>query len=198
MLGDGLSFVNSKSGIIMAMNIPLPLEKALIVRDNAWLAYRLNTIWKSHFADIDQDNEVRIVFGRKSRARLGSIGMHGWQGADSRKREYRSRYKDVEGTSIITITGYFKDPRVPEYVIDATIAHEVVHYVHGFHSPRPQLYTNPHAGGVVDKEMIERGLGDTLAQQKRWLKDTWLQVVDPPKRRKRRVIRLSFLHPYCP
>lgn len=166
-----------------------------IQRNDEWLAERLATIWYRHFPDIAQPNEVIINFGRKSRTRLGSIGMTGWQPLGSRAA-YNSRHREI-GVSVITITGYFKDERVPEYVVDATIGHELVHYAHGFHSPHPQLYEHPHKDGVVDKEMKRRGLGDILKQQKVWLRQEWKNIIGPVKRRvRRRRVRLSFLPAY--
>lgn len=165
-----------------------------IARDDDYLTERLAQIWYHHFSDIAQPNDVVIRFGRKLKTRLGSIGMPGWQ---DRHHEfaYRPREKAGQGTSVITITGYFKDGRVPDYVIDATIGHELVHYAHGFHSPHPQLYRYPHQGGVVDKEMRERGMGEILKQQKKWLKKEWLHFAKPTRKR-RRYVRLSFLPAY--
>lgn len=165
-------------------------------RDNDWLADRLAEIWYRYFPDVRQNNEVLIEFGQKSRTRLGSIGMMGWQGIGHRQA-YAGKKTAGHGTSVITITGYFKDERVPVYVVDATIGHELVHYAHGFHSPHPQLYRYPHQGGIVDKEMRKRGMGEILRQQKNWLKAEWQEITKPHRsaiRRKRRVhVRLSFL-----
>lgn len=169
-----------------------------VPRDDDWLANRLADIWYKHFPDIEQPNEVIITFGRKSRTRLGSIGMPGWQDA-ARKVKYTGHKAVPEGTSVITITGYFKDERVPQFAVDATIGHELVHYAHGFHSPHPQLYANAHRGGIVDKELVKRGLGDVLKQQQVWLRTHWIDIVDLPKpRRKRRRSygRMSFLPAY--
>ena len=46
---------------------------------------------------------------------------------------------------------------IPEYVIDTTVAHELVHYMHGFFSPHQRLYKHPHKGGIVTKELKKRG-----------------------------------------
>lgn len=183
--------------IIRTMNNPEFDEKSQNNRDNAWLRSRLEHIWQQHFSDVARLNEIHISFGRKSRTRLGSIGMDGWKGHQSREA-YRSRQALPEGTSLITITGYFTNPLIPEYVIDATIGHELVHYVHGFHSPHPQRYANPHQGGIVDKEMVVRGMGHILAQQKSWLKQEWEAFIGPPtrRRRRRRIVRLPFLRSY--
>ncbi len=146
-------------------------------RDNIWLAYRLASIWASYFTDIASPNEVKIAFGRRSRTRLGSIRMD-------------------QGISVITLTSYFTDLRVPTYVIDTTIAHELVHYAHGFHSPHAQRYRHPHRGGIVDTELRHRLMGEALAQQQHWLKKEWPLIIGPPPRKRRRHTRLSILSIY--
>ncbi len=123
-------------------------------RDNSWLLSRLDHLWTKHFNEISQDNPVVIKFGRFSKFRLGSIKLN-------TKTEF----------SIITITGMFKNPDIPEQVIDHTIGHELVHYAHGFSSPKAKLHKYPHAGGIVDKEMKDRGMGYLVAGYKEWIKE---------------------------
>ncbi|MFY9484069.1 MAG: hypothetical protein WAP74_00390 [Patescibacteria group bacterium] len=127
-------------------------------RDNQWLAERLETIWKTHFADVPIQNQVIVRFGRGARTRLGSI---------------KFGRRIVNPRTYITITGYFRSELVPEYVVDGVLAHELTHYAHGFHSPGQQLYSHPHRRGVVTKELTRRGLGDIVKKQKRWLKAHW-------------------------
>jgi len=142
------------------------------MRDNAWLRSRLDYIWGHYFSDVSKKNEVVALFGQKARTRLGSIK--------------KNRLK--EGISKITLTGFFKDEAIPEVIVDLTIAHELCHYAHGFSSPLPQLFSHPHQGRIVDRELIKRGLGDGLAYQKRWLKREWPKIVGKRVRR-RRIIR---------
>ncbi|MGI6103036.1 MAG: hypothetical protein ACOYBJ_00200 [Patescibacteria group bacterium] len=138
-------------------------------RDNAWLEETLAQLWYRHFSDVPQPNDVRIKFGRRAATRLGSIK---WG---------RKAVKHPDGStqrrSIITMTGYFKDPAIPDDVVRGVIAHELVHYAHGFGGPNPQLYSHPHKGGVVDRELRQRGLGDVLKFEKRWLKDNWREYL---------------------
>jgi predicted metal-dependent hydrolase len=75
--------------------------------------------------------------------------------------------------SYISINSLFRDEEVPEYVIDATLAHEFAHYAHGFHSPLTQKYKFPHKGDVVGKELRQRGLEDMVKDQERWIKDKY-------------------------
>ncbi|MBI3495244.1 hypothetical protein HY065_01305, partial [Candidatus Berkelbacteria bacterium] len=77
----------------------------------------------------------------------------------------------------ITITGYFRSPEVPEYVVDGVLAHELSHYAHGFYSPHARQFRHPHKHGVVDKELTRRGLGGIVKRQKRWLKMNWSQFI---------------------
>ncbi len=122
-----------------------------------------------------------IRFGQHARTRLGSIRQ-------SRNSQYSlGPGPQVLNPSIITITGYFTDEIVPEYVIDLVIAHELCHYAHGFCSPHPQLYKNPHEGKIIDKELYGRGFGENIKKQKAWLKTEWPAIVGLPKRR--RIIR---------
>ena len=123
-------------------------------RDNNWLLFRLDFIWNKHFADIPQKNKVFIKFGRFAKYRLGSI-----------------RLNKKTKASIITITSMFKDLKIPSEVVDHTIGHELVHYAHGFSSVHPKLHRYPHAGGVVRKEMKERGMENFYQSYKSWIKE---------------------------
>lgn len=122
-------------------------------RDNAWLLARLDDLWSENFTDIPQVNPVFIKFGRFSKLRLGSIKM-----APGSNKTY------------ITITGMFKDSKIPQTVVDHTIAHELCHYAHGFSSPHQRLHRFPHEGGVIKKEMETRGLIHLFNAYKKWIK----------------------------
>jgi len=153
------------------------------MRDDTWLFEKLDELWDGHFSDIPQHNDVVIKFGRKARQRLGSI-----------KQETRSRLDllNKNRKTIITINGLFRDVRVPEYVVISTIAHEMCHYAHGFSSPLDQKHPHPHYGGVVTKEMKDRGFGEILKKQKKWLKEVWPEYLEkkmPAKPRRRRARR---------
>lgn len=128
-------------------------------RDNIWLLTRLNLLWEKHFSDVTRENPIIIKFGRYSKYRLGSI-----------KLQKHSKF------SIITITGMFKDSQIHEEVVDHTIAHELVHYTHGFSSTKQRLHKYPHAGGVVRREMVERGMGYLNDAYNRWVKEYKVQL----------------------
>ncbi|MBT5016517.1 hypothetical protein HN748_01430 [Candidatus Peregrinibacteria bacterium] len=142
------------------------------LRNQEWLEDRLRTVWMRGFSDVTPENTVTISFGRRARTRLGSIRLD----------------KDKKKTRIL-INRLFSRPEVPLQIVDATIAHEIVHYVHGFGSPFEQKFCTPHAGGVVTREMKERGFGKELIFQKKWLKNEWpkfLKMHGPTPRKRRR------------
>ena len=85
--------------------------------------------------------------------------------------------QDEKSISVITITKYFQREDIPECVIVSTIAHELCHYTHGFNSPLPKQFRYPHQGGIVSKEMDNRGLKDIRLETKRWLNKNWLSVI---------------------
>lgn len=132
------------------------------MRDNKYLADKLTKIWENHFADVPVANNVFVKFGQKAKTRLGSIRF--------------GRSKDNQNTHI-SITGYFSDYRIPDYVVEGVLAHELAHYSHGFFSPHRRLYRHPHKHKIVDKELTKRGLESILILQKKWLKNNWREYI---------------------
>lgn len=150
------------------------------MRDNQYLENRLYFLWENFFADVPRKNLVLIKFGKSSARQLGSIK---WATERTKintiiksKRD-EHEVADDKRISVITITKLFQKEDIPEYIIDSTIAHELVHYTHGFHSPLERLYNHPHKGNIVGKELQKRGLGDMYKQSKRWLKANWREIV---------------------
>lgn len=131
-------------------------------RDQEWLENLLADIWFRYFNDIEQSNKVHIRYGRKAKRRLGSIGID----------------KTDRVSTIITINPFYQDIDIPEYVVVATIVHEMTHYAHGFNSPHNQKQQHPHSGGVIRREFAERGLEDLYIKQKKWLKNNWQGILD--------------------
>lgn len=131
------------------------------MRDNNWLALRFDFIWSKYFPKLKQTNPLQIRFGRFSKYRLGSIKLN-------RKTN----------RSLITITSMFKDHKIPSYVVDHTLAHELIHYAHGFSSKRIRLHKYPHAGGIVRKEMESRGLGHLTGAYKDWVKQYRIKLIE--------------------
>lgn len=123
-------------------------------RDDKWLISRLEYLWSNYFSNVEEVNPVYIKFGRYSKYRLGSIRL-----------DYHSK------KSFITITGMFKDPKIPVEVVDHTISHEMCHYAHGFSSSRPRLHKYPHHGGVIKKELESRNLHTLVKAYAKWLNE---------------------------
>lgn len=130
-------------------------------RDDKWLLSRLDYLWSSYFPDVPQINPVFIRFGRFARSRFGSIRY------DPPPRGFSGRV----GKTHITISGMFRDLKIPEAVVDHTIAHELCHYAHGFSSPHRQLHRFPHEGGVINQEMTKRGLIYLYDAYRCWIKE---------------------------
>lgn len=126
-------------------------------RTNIWLAGRLRHLREQHFADIPIENTILVRFGRSSKTRFGSIIA-------------KKRSGFTKPVTYININALFRDQEVPDFVIDATLAHEFVHYSHGFHSPLEQRYKFPHKGDIVGKELRQRGLGELIKRQEAWIK----------------------------
>lgn len=141
-------------------------SKIAIERDDNWLLSRLDHIWSKYFSDIPQTNKVFIKFGRNAKFRLGSIKLKQTGGAFGTKASH------------ITITAMFKDTKIPAEVVDHTIGHELTHYAHGFSSTNPRLHKHPHAGGVVKREMTERGMELFYEAYKSWIKEYRKQIMD--------------------
>ena len=129
-------------------------------RNISWLHARAEYIWQRHFADIPQDTPIRVRWGQRSYRRLGSIMLK----------------HSASGTaySQITISSLLQDPEIPTLVIDQIIAHEIVHYVHGFGSERKRDLGHPHQGGVIVKEFQKRGLWELYRYYQSWMKVNWL------------------------
>jgi len=129
-----------------------------MMRDYEWLKQRFEYIWENHFSDVPKPNKVLITFKGRWKNKFGHI----------QKLESKNSW--------IAINKLFQDERVPEYIVNLTIAHEIAHYAHGFQSPLKQMYQHPHKGGVVDKELKKRGFAEELKLEKRWLKEEWLPL----------------------
>lgn len=123
------------------------------MRDDKWLLSRLDYLWTKYFPDVEQVNPVFIRFGRFARLRFGSIRL------DRRSKK-----------TYIIITGMFKEPKIPQEVVDHTIAHELCHYAHGFSSPHKRLHRFPHEGGIIKHELENRGSIYLYKAYREWIR----------------------------
>lgn len=128
------------------------------MRNDEWLKERMEMIWQKHFPDISRENKVLTIFKGKWKNRLGYIKML------------------QNKNTVIVINSLFKDERVPEFVINTTLAHEIIHYMHGFQSPKMKQFDYPHKGQIVNREIKRRGLGEQLRMEKDWIKKCWLEI----------------------
>lgn len=121
----------------------------------------LDQIWCDFFSDIPRLNEVQIAYCYPWKTRLGLI-----------------RLSLDETVSFIGINTLLQLQQVPEYVLITTIAHEMVHYAHGFGSPLPRAYEHPHANKVVERELERRQLGAVLCCCNEWIDKHWYPFYD--------------------
>ena len=151
-----------------------------MVRDNKYLENLLYDLWENNFCDVARPNLVTIKYGKHSKRQLGSIKLIKDKDTFNRylkKLNLDEKIFDNSSVSLINITKYFMYDYIPEYVIKATIAHELCHYTHGFSSPLERKFRYPHQGGVIKKELQQRGLLDTYINSKKWLKENWIKVI---------------------
>jgi hypothetical protein len=125
------------------------------------LCVLLAEIWSMYFADVPRVNDVQIGYQYPWKHRLGLIRL---------SRDQR--------TSFIGVNSLLHMPEVPSVVRFITIAHELVHYTHGFGSPLPRIYKHPHANRVVDCELEARRLGEPLRQCTDWLDQHWYRFYE--------------------
>jgi len=132
-----------------------------ITLDRHQLAHTLENIWSACFPDIPRANTVEIAYGQPWKRRLGLIRL------------------SLDNTrSFIGVNALLQQPEAPEYVLLITIAHELVHYAHGFGSPLPRLFEHPHANGVVQHELKQRGLAEMAQKCDEWIDNAWFAFYD--------------------
>ena len=136
------------------------------MRDEEWLATLFHEIWEAKFPDVKKKNNVVVRWKGNWKNKFGHIR--------------RLKNKDTE----IAINAYFKDSEVPQYVIELTLAHELIHYMHGFHSPHIKLFKHPHKGGIVNAELKKRGYEEEIKKERVWFKEIWSKRFNDPPRRK--------------
>ncbi len=152
------------------------------MRDRKYLENLMYDLWENNFCDIPRKNLVLIKFGKYSKRQLGSIKI---ANQDTKIKSLLKKNiddydaQDDKRVTVITITKYFQNEIVPEYVVSATIAHELCHYAHGFSSPLEKQFDKPHQGSVINKELAKRGLIESQHLADVWLKEHWVSIVYP-------------------
>ena len=151
------------------------------MRSNGWLKEQLDFLLKNYFSDVKISNPIEIRFGREAKYRFGSIrliksirGIKSIKGTKSRFENLKFKIENFSRTvpqkSVITITSLFARESIPVDVVRYTMAHELCHYAHGFSSQNRRMFKYPHHGGIVNRELKERGAGDLILKFKKWLK----------------------------
>ena len=153
------------------------------MRDHEWLEEQLGFLLSKYFSGVALTNPIEIRWGREARFRFGSIKLVSYKsilrrstgstGSTKGIRRVLSKFP-VSGQnpkkSVVTVTSMFKDEKIPAGVVQYTIAHELCHYAHGFSSMNKQMFRHPHHGGVINRELTERGAQDLIPIFKKWLK----------------------------
>ena len=124
------------------------------MRSQLWLNQRLEQIWELLFPEVPKLNTVKIKFKGKFKNKFGHI--------ESERKN-----------TLIIINELFRHDLVPEFIIDLTIAHELIHYMHGFNSPLPKQFKYPHKGNIVERELLKRGFGHLIRKEKDFVKKEW-------------------------
>jgi hypothetical protein len=154
------------------------------MRNEEFLENLLYELWEDHFCDVPRTNLVLIKYGKYSRRQLGSIKL-AREGTrikgllNKKKEDYE--VQDDKSITVITITRHFENENIPEFVVRATITHELCHYAHGFSSPLQKRFKNPHQGNIINKELANRGLLEEQRKADIWLKDNWIDIISSKK-----------------
>jgi hypothetical protein len=160
---DSLRYSDTPCSASNSLPLALPATSAETGKAEDWRdpTRYLENIWNRYFSDVTRVNQVDIFYCRPWKRRLGQIRMS----LDA-------------STSLIGLNSLLQLSQIPEHVLLATIAHELVHYAHGFGSPLPCLYPHPHAHRVVDRELEHRGLGETLHLCNAWIDQHWFSFYE--------------------
>lgn len=129
---------------------------------------------RENFPKNEITNLLVVRYGKKWKNKLGHI---------------KPIKKNPEFGTLIELNEIFKCPEVPEWIVDLTLMHELVHYFQGFGSNIPKERIFPHRGSCVDKELKKFGYTELLKKQKKWLKENWLDIYKehcPNKKKYRR------------
>ncbi len=152
----------------------------MAIYPNIELQNLLYEIWETYFIDVPRKNLVIVKYGKFSKQRLGSIKWcNDLRGIKGIYKYFKDEHKiqDDKRITLIILTKYFTLEEIPSSVVKTTIAHELAHYAHGFHSPLLKLFKYPHQGNIIKKELYKRGLKEEFDFSEKWLKENWSKVV---------------------
>lgn len=150
------------------------------MRNTEFLENLLYDLWENHFCDIPRRNLVIIKYGKFSKRQLGSIKLANKRTKIKsvlKKKKDDLLAQDHKSITVITLTRYFQNENIPEFVVRAVIAHELCHYAHGFSSPLEKRFNMPHQGSIVTKELKKRELFEQQQKADEWIKKYWIEIV---------------------
>ncbi len=143
------------------LRIPDNMQKKLIiVPSDLFLTKKTAELCREHFPNRQISNLLVCRWGKAWRTKLGHI----------------KPLKNVQFGSLIEINAILADPRVPEFVLEATLLHELIHYFQGFGSNHPRERRHPHRGGAVTNEFKQFGWEELLKKQQKWVKENFSKV----------------------
>lgn len=124
------------------------------------LAKKTAQLVRENFSKHEISNLLCVRWGKPWKSKLGHI----------------KPFKNTEFGSLIEINSVLNDPRVPEFVVEATLLHELIHYFQGFGSNKPRQRRHPHRGGSVQNEMARFGWTQIQQKQDEWVKQNFFHL----------------------
>lgn len=126
----------------------------MIMRDDNWLVERVEQHCLAYFSQLKRLNPIAVKFAIHARNKYGSIQLKG-------------------NVSYIRVNHLYALPEVPEFVVDETLIHELIHYSHGFGSTLTKKFLHPHRGGVIEKEFVALGIESLMERASEWRTQHW-------------------------
>ena len=138
-----------------------------------YLNSKAASLIRENFPERGVTNLLVVKWGRRWRNTLGHI----------------KPLENAEFGSVIEINSLMKSTEVPDFVVDAVLMHELVHYFQGFGSNHNRKSKHPHKGGVVDKELARLGWEEIADQSDKWIKANWHEYVARELGPRKRIVR---------
>ena len=118
---------------------------------DAFLAKKTAQLCREYFPHRTISNLLAVRWSKPWKSKLGHI----------------KPLKNTAFGSLIEINSLLSDPRVPEFVLEVTLLHELIHYFQGFASNQARTQLHPHRGGAVTKEFAQFGWQELLKKQEK-------------------------------
>ena len=121
---------------------------------DSFLTKKTAQLCREYFPQKQISNLLVVRWGKAWQTKLGHI------------KPYQ---QNTQFGSLIEINAVLNDERIPEFVVEATILHELIHYFQGFGSNQPRTQRHPHQGGVIEKEFAKFGWQEIAQKQDTWI-----------------------------